>query len=265
MPARLPDLLLIGAPRSGTTTVSHWLRDHPQVAFSARKELEFFDRYPHRGLGWYLAQLPSDPGDRLVVEATPTYLSEEAVPVRVAAALPEARFVALLREPVARAWSNYWFFCQLGLERRSFARAVADEDPLDPVGYLWRGRYAEQLASWDAVVAPDRLHVVLTDDLVADPVGTFADLCAFAGLDPVAPSRVGSVNPTRRPRSRRLQTALHSASAGRLRAQAFRWNAEGRAVPPMPAALRAQLREQFHEPNAKLAARLDRALPTSWS
>ena len=78
MPARLPDLVVVGAPKAGTTTLAHWLRDHPQVAFSTEKELEFFDLHHERGLDWYLAQLPQDPGDRVVAEATPTYLSDVA-------------------------------------------------------------------------------------------------------------------------------------------------------------------------------------------
>jgi hypothetical protein len=269
LPARLPDLLVIGAPRSGTTTVSHWLRDHPQVAFSATKELQFFDRFHDRGLGWYLDQLPPDPGDRVVVEATtPTYLSEEAVPARVAAALPDALLTAVLREPVARAWSHYWSLCQRGLERRSFERAVAEETSLEHPGYLWRGRYAEQLARWDAVLAPSRLHVILLDDLDRDPAGTFEGLCRFAGIDTVPPSGCGPVKPSldpRRPRSRRLAGALHSPSAGQLRLRAFQWNAYGRPVPPMPGPLRDRLREQFHDHNEKLAARLDRELPSTWS
>jgi hypothetical protein len=265
VPARLPDLLIVGAPRSGTTTISHWLRAHPQVAFSAKKELEFFDRHHDRGLDWYLDQLPADPGSRIVIEATPNYLSDHRVPARVAEALPDALFVGLLREPVARAWSNYWFFCQLGLEKRSFERAIAEEDGSDYIGYLWRGRYAEQLNRWDAVLASERLHLIVMDDLVRDPAGTLRGLCRFADLDPVEPSSCGPVNPSMRPRSRRLQGALHSPAAGQLRLRAFQWNAYGRPVPPMPVRLRDALREQFHHDNLKLAHRLDRELPTSWS
>jgi hypothetical protein len=269
MTARLPDLVVVGAPKAGTTTLTHWLRVHPDVAVSRKKELEFFDRHYDRGLGWYLEQLPQDPGDRVVVEATPTYLSEPGVAERVAADVPQARFVAVLREPVARAWSNYWFFRQLGLERRSWRRAMAQSSdapgPEDRVGYLWRGRYAEQLERWEALVGPERLHVALFDDLVADPQGEYDRICAFAGIASVPLADRESVNTTRQPRSARLQLALSSGSAGPVRKRLFAWNANGRPVPARDPAEEAALRLRFSAVNEDLAARLGRRLPPSWS
>lgn len=264
MPARLPDLVVIGAPRSGTTTLSAWLAAHPEVAFSAEKELEFFDRHHERGVGWYLEQLPAEPGDRVVAEATPTYLSEPGVADRVVATLPDARFVALLREPVARAWSNYWFFRQLGLERRQWEDVVADERDDDPVGYLWRGRYADQLARWDALAGPDRLHVALFDDLVQDPASTYAGVCRFAGVEEREPPARGPVNPARQPRSVRLQRRLRSTSAGPLRRRLYAWNAQGRPVPSLPPAQHAALKQRFAASNAELEKRLGRPLPPHW-
>ena len=265
MAARLPDLVVIGAPKAGTTTLARWLGAHPQVAFSANKELEFFDQHWDRGLDWYRDQLPAEPGDRVVAEATPMYLSDPAVPARVAATLPEARFVALLREPVARAWSNYWFFCQLGVEKRTWDRAISSElaGRVGP-GYLLRGRYADQLARWDDAVGPDRLHVLLLDDLIADPAASYASVCRFAGLPVVPPPTGGAVNPTSRPRSRQLQNALRSSTAGPLRRRLYTWNSRGGAVPGLESADRDRLRLLFTEDNERLAARLGRELPASW-
>jgi hypothetical protein len=266
--ARLPDLVVVGAPRAGTTTLTSWLRAHPQVAFSAKKELQFFDRNHERGLQWYLAQLPQDPGDRVVAEATPTYLSEPGVAERVAQALPGARFVAVLRDPAARAWSNYWFFRQLGLEDRSWSRALAEAQdqpgPGDYNGYVWRGRYAEQLARWDRLVGRDRLHVVLFEDLVSDPQTAFDGICRFAGIGPAPlPSRE-SVNPTSVPRFARLQGLLSSPKAGPLRRRLFLWNARGGAVPALPADQRALLAERFADQAGPLQQRLGRPLPAAW-
>ncbi len=268
MPARLPDLVVIGAPKAGTTTLTHWLRTHPGVAFSAVKELEFFDRRFDRGLPWYLEQLPSDPGDRCVVEATPTYLSDPDAPGRMAHALPHARFVAVLREPVARAWSQYWFFVQLGLERRSWAQALAQEiagrpEALD-IGYLWRGRYGAQLTHWDALVAQERRHVLLTDDLASDPVAAYAGVCRFAGLEAREPPGRTSVNPTRLPRSRRLQRALQSPEAGRARRAAYVWNARGRVLPALPIDEHARWAPLFDADLTVLEERIGRRLPPRW-
>lgn len=264
MTARLPDLLVVGTPKGGTTTLVHWLRSHPDVAVSPRKEVEFFDRYFDRGSDWYLGQLPSDPGDRLVVEATPTYLSDARAPDRIASTLPRARFVAVLREPVARAWSQYWFFVQLGLERRGWARAVAEESEGDALGYLWRGRYGEQLARWDALVGPGRLHVLLLDDLARSPDKTWAEVCQFAGLAATTVPGREAVNPTRLPRSRRLQRMLQHPDAGSVRRRFFRWNAGGKLLPALPEHEHARLHPLFREDLLQLQQRLDRPLPDDW-
>jgi hypothetical protein len=267
--ARLPDLLVIGAPKAGTTSLAAWLREHPRVAFSAQKELEYFDRNYDRGLEWYLSRLPQDPGDRVVAEATPTYLSEPGVAERVAATLPDARFVAVLRDPVARAWSNYWFFRMLGVEPRGWARAVAQSsdtpDGRDTTGYVWRGRYGEQLARWDALVGPDRLQVLLFEELIADPQAAYESVCAFAGIEPATLPDSRSVNPTTRPRYGRLQVLLRSDRGGALRRRLFLWNARGGPAPKMTPEQRAQLLPRFADDKALLERRIGRPLPRAWS
>ncbi|MGH3745117.1 MAG: sulfotransferase family protein [Mycobacteriales bacterium] len=269
MSGQLPDLVVIGAPKAGTTSLAQWLAGHPDVRMSATKELEFFDLYADRGLAWYREQLPPGGPGLVVGEATPTYLGHPSAPVRAAAALPEARFVAVLREPVSRAWSNYWFFCQLGVESRSWPRALRAERRGRGVDYLGRGRYAEQLARWDAAVGPERVLVVLFDDLVADPGGVFAQVCRFVGVrDDVAPPSTTSVNPTSQPRSRLLQRALYVSGASRRTAagrRAYTWNADGGRPPQLPVAEAAALRESFAGSNAALAERLGRPLPPAWS
>ncbi|MGB8651454.1 MAG: sulfotransferase [Mycobacteriales bacterium] len=266
---RLPDLVVIGAPKAGTTSLAQWLSQHPEVQMSATKELEFFDRHYERGTDWYRSQLPPG-GDGIVVgEATPTYLGHPLAPARAAATIPDARYVAVLREPVSRAWSNYWFFCQLGVERRTWAAALrAEHRGRGSTDYLGRGRYAEQLARWDAAVGQEKLLVLLFDDLLADPVDVFARVCRFAGLrDDVQPSSTRSVNPTSRPRSRHLQYALHASGTSRRTTAGRRlwaWNAHGGRPPALAPDRAAQLRESFCASNAALAERLGRPLPACW-
>ncbi|MCW2776687.1 MAG: sulfotransferase [Frankiales bacterium] len=268
-PGALPGLVVIGAPKAGTTSLAAWLSAHPQVRMSATKELEYLDLYYDRGVDWYRAQLPPGGPGLVVGEATPTYLGCPLAPERARATLPQARFVAVLREPVARAWSNYWYFCQLGVERRSWPAAVrADLRGGSRADYLTRGRYAEQVARWDDAVGPDRLLLLLFDDLLADPVRTFARVCRFAGVsDEHPPAQTGSVNPTSRPRSRSLQHALHTSGASRTRLgrRLWRWNAFGGPPPAMDPHEAARLRATFADDNARLAARLGRSLPDGWS
>jgi hypothetical protein len=266
----LPDLIIVGAPKSGTTSLAMWLSEHPQVRMSATKEISFFDRFYDRGIGWYREQLPEHEPGIVVGEATPTYLGDALAPKRAAEAVPHAKFVALLREPVSRAWSNYWFFCQLGVERRSWDAALrAEKRGNDPAEYLSRGRYSEQLARWDAAIGPERLLVLLFDDLLADPAQAYATVCRFVGIrDDVAPASTRSVNPTSRTRSRHLQYALHTSRASQRTAlgrRLWRWNANGGRVPQLPSDQVRELRRTFTDSNAAVATRLGRSLPESWS
>lgn len=265
----LPHLVVLGAPKAGTTSLASWLSQHPQVRMSATKELEFFDRWYQRGVPWYREQLPP-PGPYVVGEATPTYLGHPLAPQRAAETLlPEARFVAVLREPVSRAWSQYWFFCMLGVERRSWSAALRAEGrgPKRP-DYLGRGQYAEQLARWDRAVGPDRLLVLLFDDLVTDPAGTYAQVCRFAGVaDDIRPPSTDSVNPTFRPRHRTLQYALRNTRLARLPwgRRVWMWNAHGGRPPQLDPDEARRLRGRFIGDNARLAARIGRQLPASWA
>jgi hypothetical protein len=236
---------------------------------SATKELSFFDEHFELGIDWYRSQLPAGGPGIVVGEATPTYLGEPLAPARVAATIPDAKFIAVLREPVSRAWSNFWFFCQLGVERRSWDAALrAERNGGDKTGYLSRGRYAEQLARWDDAVAADRLLVLLFDDLLADPAQAFSRVCRFAGVrDDAAPSSTESVNPTSRPRSRQLQYLLHSSGIPQRSAlgrRVWRWNASGGPPPKLDGRQAADLRRSFAESNAALVKRIGRSLPVSW-
>jgi hypothetical protein len=266
----LPDLVIIGAPKAGTTSLARWLSGHPDVRMSATKELSYFDEFYDRGVGWYREQLPAGGPGVVVGEATPTYLGDPLAPARAAATIPRAKFVAVLREPVSRAWSNYWFFCQLGVERRSWDAALRAEARGETVpGYLARGRYAAQLERWDATVGAERLLVLLFDDLLSDPGDTFARVCRFAGVnDQVRPTSTTSVNPTSRPRSRRLQYALHASGASQRTAlgrRVWRWNGAGGPPPSLAPERATDLRRLFAADNAALAERLHRPLPAHWA
>ena len=286
MAGRLPNFLIVGAPKSGTTSLASWLRDHPQAFVPQAKELHFFDRRESwdGGVDSYAEQF-GDAGDAIAVgEATPGYMFGAPTVERIAATVPEARHIVCLREPVARAHSHWhhWRYRQ-GLEWRSFAKAVEDEldgtesrraqpgfGGFDPAlgYYLAHGRYLEQLERLCRHIARERLHVVLLDDLESDPAGTFAGVCRFLrhrrrraarrGRDPPQPGgrvppgvRVAPVRPPQGPpaaeRSRR-------GSATHLFVR--------REVTPRPVepALRATLHAHFAEDNRRLAEWLGRDL-----
>ncbi len=275
-PAGLPDFLVIGAPKSGTTTLADWLAVHPDVFVAAGKEVRFFNLHHDRGEDWYRSCFAAaTPGQRRG-EATPAYLYLDVALDRIRALVPDVRLVAILREPVARAWSHYWFNRGMGIEPRSFTRALDAERAGPPLeratsrdlvhAYLGLGRYADRLDAVDARFAADQLLVVLADDLRRDPADTFATVCRHIGVAPRTPEdRTANVGAA--PRSHavsRLLRVLRSqrwpAGLGRRVAAA---NRRG-GYPPIDAALAARLRASFAADNARLAQRLGRVLPDAW-
>ena len=179
---RLPDFLLIGAMKGGTTTLFRWLESHPGTALPSVKEPHFFSREPvyARGPRWYGAHFATA-GHRLTGEASASYTDPEVVDVvaaRIAALLPDVRLVFVARHPEARLRSHYVHEVQRRRERRPFRLAV--EQPDSP--YVARSGYAQCLGPFLERFARDRL-LVLTTELL-DPFG-WQQVLAHLGLDAV--------------------------------------------------------------------------------
>jgi hypothetical protein len=200
----LPNFLILGAQKAGTTALYAYLHWHPQVTGPSFKEVSFFDRHYARGERWYRAHFPARRREA-IGEASPSYLLHPLAPERVAGLLPDARLIALLRNPVDRAFSHYQHEVALGREPLSFEDALAAEDERlrgevermlrDPTyfSHAWwnytyaaRGRYAEQLERWYAAFPRERLLVLLTEELAQDPGPTYRRVLDFLGLEPHA-------------------------------------------------------------------------------
>jgi Sulfotransferase domain len=210
----LPDFIIVGAQKAGTTSLHAYLAQHTQVIPPVRKEVHFFDHEFHRGLGWYRAHFRRAGGATTVTgESTPYYLFHPLVPARVAEALPSCRVIVVLRDPIDRAFSHHNHERALGFEHLPFEEALAAEDERlageerslldDPrhrshahqhFSYLSRGRYAEQLERWLEHVDRDRLLVLGAEDLFAEPERVVAEAQAFLGLPPEQPPDVSARN-----------------------------------------------------------------------
>src|SRR5690348_1015601 len=134
----LPDFLIIGTQRGGTTSLYHYLQAHPCIGPASTKEVHFFDMRFHKGLAWYRGHFPSRidqyaveqaHGHSLVTgEATALYLFHPHAPKRVAEALPSVKLIVLLRNPVNRALSHYYHAVKHGQETLSFEEAIQGEE-----------------------------------------------------------------------------------------------------------------------------------------
>ena len=263
MMSTLPNFLVVGARRSGTTSLVRYLGEHPQVFVAPQKEVHFFDTHFDRGVAWYESQFADSEGAVAVGEGTPRYMYLESAPARMASVVPDASLVAVLREPVERAYSHYWQNRARGIERRPFADAVAAERS-DPAGdrhaYLDRGRYIAQLQRLEQHFPRDQLHVLLFDDLRDRPREAYAAVCRFLGVDDVVPDLVGAAlnryHDVRSVTARRVAARLPS----RLGDALHRLNRAQPGYPPLDADLRAELAGVVAEDNAALSRWLGRDL-----
>jgi len=205
----LPDYIIIGGQKCGTTSLDAYLRHHPNVREGLYKEIHFFDLHFDKGLNWYRAHFPTQAsmeraaerlGSRVVTgESTPSYLFHPLVPQRMRETLPSVRAIAILRDPVDRAHSHWQQIADWREEKLSFEEAIdaeakrlpkhperlTDLKQLDDYlrfSYLARGRYAEQLPRWFEAFPGEQLLVLNFDDLRADPEAICRQVTEFLGL-----------------------------------------------------------------------------------
>jgi Sulfotransferase domain len=208
----LPDFLIIGAQKSGTSSLYRYLEQHPQVRGSMPKEVHYFDGGLEAGVdsyalgeGWYRAHFPlrAEMAGKRAFEASPLYLLHPLAAERIAALLPQVKLVALLRNPTDRALSHYFHNVRDNALRHyqedlpPLEAMAAEEARLAPVlaagdykseayrayTYKARGRYLEQLQRYLDRFPRDSLLVLRAEDLFEDPGPLMRRLGDFLGLD----------------------------------------------------------------------------------
>lgn len=277
---RLPDFIIVGAMKSGTTSLAAWLRAHPQVFMPAQKELHFFDTFWDRGVDWYRDQFAGAPDGAMVGEATPAYMVLAGYVERMASVVPDARLVLVLRNPVDRAWSHYEHTVAREQEQRPFEEVVEHELASDQSDWrtkglvLARGRYIDQLQQMTSFYDRAQIHVGLFDDLVREPAALFASVCGFLGVDAsIRPEIVGEVFDPKKidPVIARRATRREVATGGRSRLERVigkRRAMQMRSRPPpaegMSPATRRMLVDYYKPYNESLARWLGADL-TAWN
>lgn len=253
---QLPSFILVGAQRAGTTSLFRALMSHPLI-YSANyhKGVNYFDVNYERGLSWYQGHFPTvaslrrrtrgASGEPITFEASGYYMFHPCAAERLARHLPDVKILAMLRDPVERAYSAHKHELARGYETEQFERALEMEDErlagqvermlADPGyqsfshrhhAYLRRGQYAEQLSRLGRFFGEDRIHVIESESFFQEPEETYGRVLDFLELPTVMPGRFD------------------------------RWN--GRPSAPMSAATRARLRSHFSSHDASLAEMLGR-------
>ncbi len=198
---RLPDFLVVGAQKSGTTSLFLMLSRHPDLCLPARKEVQFFSSdalYP-KGLDWYAETYFDGCAEgRLAGEVSPQYLYSTEIARRVHAGLPEAKIIAILRAPIDRAYSQYLMSTRRGQEDRPVAEAFAasaqigeaDTDTPESVRYFQFSDYETVLSEYVRLYGRDRILVLFQEDLDRDPRGVLRRITDFLGVGYVEPANV---------------------------------------------------------------------------
>jgi hypothetical protein len=192
----LPNFFIIGAAKAGTTSLHHYLDQHPQVQMSAIKEPNYFAG-PANGIPYPVGRVERldeyerlfDPSFERRGEASPSYTNaprRRGVPERIKETLPEARFVYLVRDPIARLLSQYQMLFADGDERKPLAEAVQGLDDADPHSYYLtcQSFYARQLELYLGHFPQERILVVDQAELRRDRAGTLRQVFSFLSVDP---------------------------------------------------------------------------------
>ena len=304
--SRRPNLFIIGAPKSGTTSLYEYLEGHPDVFMSPVKEPGYFSpdmggatrlpyAYPHDEAR-YLALFEGATTEQLVGEASARYMSSREAPRLVSAFAPDARVIAIVRNPVDMMYSWHSELVSDGIENiRDFGAAVAaDEDRLagrrvpkagNARWYVYRplARFGEQLERWLQVFPREQVHLIVFDDFAADTAVQFRALLEFLGVDPEY--QPGSFAARRRShrsraplraltRTRLAHTMAHRVLPrvlGEPRAKQVVWrfrqsrlNRRPFERPALPDGLRRRLEDELRPDVRRLSQLLGRDLERLW-
>ena len=292
----LPNFLIVGAPKSGTTSAYEYLRRHPEVFMPERKEPRFFSSPEDGGIGEeaeYRALFRGAEGKKAIGEASTLYLYDPDSPRHIRATLgPEVKIVAFLRNPVDLAYSFWGFNARVGKETLSFREALAKEEErmTDPVfartcvgwvadyAYTARAKYADQLERYYVTFEGRNIKVFIFEEFFLPGLPLYPELCRFLGVsdDHVPDDRVH--NPAGGFRSAWLRRVyrermawkepfklvLPRAFRRKLMKRLNRLNLEPRPLPPLDPDLRKSSEAEFGPDVRRVERIIGRDLSKLW-
>ncbi|HLH61715.1 MAG TPA: sulfotransferase domain-containing protein [Ktedonobacteraceae bacterium] len=204
----MPDFIIIGVARGGTTSLYEYLIDHPNIVGASRKEIHFFDNQYQKGLKWYRGQFPYSmqkyyaehvqKKDFVTGEASPYYIFHPHAARRLKKALPNVKMIVLFRNPIERAFSHYCWEVGWGDEKLSFEEAIEREQERISVpeqelaqrysfnhqhySYLARGLYADQLEKWFSLFPREQFLLLKSEDMYKDAASIYKQTLEFLNV-----------------------------------------------------------------------------------
>ncbi|EAW37328.1 sulfotransferase domain-containing protein [Lyngbya sp. PCC 8106] len=211
-----PDFLIVGAQKAGTTSLYNYLIQHSNVIENnSFKEIHYFDKFQNyqRGFGWYLGYFPSkkQKENKLTLDATPEYLYFQHIPQLIKKDLGNIKMIAILRNPVDRAysaWKMYHSFSENPhdhlrniADKRTFPEAIEEEQKgikfEYPYDYINRGKYAEQLENYYKHFAKESLLILNFNQLKDDLDNLLNSVCDFLSLERFSSEKLQELKETK--------------------------------------------------------------------
>ena len=186
-----PDFLIIGVQKGGTTSLFHYLKQHPQIKLPQNKEVHFFDLHFNKGMLWYISWFPLKFSSKKfsTAEATPSYIRSKETAERIKSKIPDIKLIALLRNPVDRAYSHYQMeYRKKREDKNSFEAAIEDEYKYLSTGnelnslktnYLIAGWYEQQLKTYHDLFPSKNILVLKSEELNSKPLETLNKITEF--------------------------------------------------------------------------------------
>jgi len=297
-----PDFFIVGAPKSGTTAMYTYLRDHPDI-YMARKEMHYFGKdlvyvdgaakAPLRDEPSYLAQFDGWNGEARIGEASVWYLLSKTAAQEIKAFSPDASIIIMLRNPIDMMYSLYFEHIHaVNEDQPSFEAALAAETErkagrrIPPSAHIISGlfyrdvaRYSEQVQRYFDTFDRDQVYVIIFDDFKEDTAREYTRALKFLGVNPTPATQLHVVNPAKMPRNHKLNMMLKYPKGtpwyARIRAltppfirrpistMLHKWITVPLQKPPLDPVLRAELQREFLPDVEKLSTLLGRDL-THW-
>jgi len=222
----LPDYVICGAQKSGTSTLHEYLSQHPEICTSNTKEVRFFDFdcIYKKGTGWYEKYFEKCDRNKVVGEASPSYMNIPQAPRRMNETIPHSKLIFILRNPVDRAYSNYWHSVRKGRENLSFEKAIKREEKrvkkssynskessynIRHFSYLERGKYAKHIKRFFQFYSEEQIKILIFENFKEEPIKHIQDVYRFLGVDDSFTPQKQKKNVGKRPVIPILQKLAH--------------------------------------------------------
>ncbi len=283
----LPNFLIAGAEKGGTTWLHAQLRKHPDIFLPATKEVQFFNKYNSNfvpndyfryGLEWYGRFFEEHNGQPATGEATPMYICDAEAPERILKTLPGVKIIVMLRNPVQRAYSHYWMAKQKHHTTLCFKEVIEQEEPR----FVKRGLYYQQLKTYFDLFRREQIMVLFYEEVFEHPAYWLSKVCRFLQVDesffdddPSVGEKVFEASAYKSPfllnkqheivhrmrRNKTLSGVLNWLKQNGISDRVKKMNAVQKQYEPMAAGEAALLWQYYQEDMAALALLLNRELP----